>query len=107
MTYFILNVTVNPASHSAPMETSECFIFGQICACLDVLFNIGKYNPDSIDDMMIFPLGIFLLIIFVVGCTLFRWSDTDMTFPVHHESATTRSSSFVSCVFLLFALEQD
>ena len=99
MTSFILNVEIHPAPHSAPMETSECFIFGKICACLDVRGNIGKYNSPSIVDIVICPLGHFLLTIFVVGHTLFRWADTDMKFPMHHESAT--AEFYCSILFLI------
>ena len=60
------------------METSEFFMFGNICACLVVFVNIGEYNPPSIVDMVIYPLGNFASIIFVIGITLFRWADTDM-----------------------------
>ena len=69
---FILNNTVQPASHRAQMDTSGCFMFGNICAFPAVLVNIGKYNYPLIADLIIFPLGNFALIIFVVGCKLFR-----------------------------------
>ena len=65
------------------METSEYFIFGNIYACIYVLGNRGKYNPPSIIDLIICSLGNFVLIIFVVGCTLFRLEDTTTKFPVH------------------------
>ena len=81
--YFILNVTIYPASHSSPMETSACLVFGKICACISVLGSIGKYDSPSMVDMIICPLGHFSLIIFVVGRTLFRWSDTAMNLPVY------------------------
>ena len=48
-----------PTAHSATMEISKFFIFGKMCACLSVLGNIGKYNPLSIVDMIICPLGYF------------------------------------------------
>ena len=63
------------------METSECFIFGKICACLDVIGNIVKYNSPYIVDLIICPLGHFSLIIFAVGRTLFRWAYTAMDLP--------------------------
>ena len=71
MTYFILNAIIQPSSNSALMETSECFIFEKMCACLAVLGNIGEYNSPSIVDMIICPLGYFALIIFIKGHTFF------------------------------------
>ena len=99
--YFILNVTVQMASHNAPMKTSDCFMFGKICSCLAIFGNTGKSNPPSIVDLIIYPLGNFALIIFVAGCTLFRWADTSMKFLVNPESATAEFSSFVSCLFFV------
>ena len=58
-TYLILKVTVQPASHIVPMEINECFMFGNICACLHVLGNIGKFNSHSILDIIIGPLEHF------------------------------------------------
>ena len=98
---FILNDTIYPASHSSPMETSACLVFGKICACISVLGSIDKYDSPSMVDMIICPLGHFSLIIFVVGCTLFRWEDTAIEFPVHLESATTEFYSFFSCDFFV------
>ena len=72
VTYFILNFTVQPASHSAPMKTIEGYMFEEISACLVVLGNIGKYNPYSILDMIIYPLGNCELILSIVGHTLFK-----------------------------------
>ena len=84
------------------METSECFIFGKMCACLAVLGNIGKSNSPSILDLIICPLGYFALIIFIVGCTFYRWEDTAMKVPVHAESATAQFSNSISFTFFLF-----
>ena len=83
------------------METSECFMFGNLCACIAVLGNIGKYNHPSIVDLIIRPLVSFTFIIFVVSRTLFRWADTAIKFPVHPESITAEFYSFVSCVFFV------
>ena len=83
------------------MDTSECFMFGKRCDCLDLFVNVGKYNSPSIADLIICPLGKFSLIIFIVGRTLLRWKDTDVKLPVHPESATTELSSFVFCVFFV------
>ena len=105
--YFILNVTIHPASHSAPMETSECLIFGKICACIAVLGSMGKYNSPSIVDLIICPLGNFALIIFVVGCTLFRWTDTTMKLTVHNESGTVEFYCSISFLIFLLALKRD
>ena len=55
------------AAHSYSMDTSECFMFGKICAYLFVFGNIGKPNPLSIVDLIISSIGCFVLIIFVVG----------------------------------------
>ena len=63
-------------------------MFGNICACIAVLGNIGKYNHPSIVDLIIRPLVIFTLIIFVVSHTLFRWADNAIKFPVNPESMT-------------------
>ena len=60
VTYSILNVTVQPASCSDPMETSECFMFGNICAFIAVLGKIGKSNSASIMDFIIYPLGLWI-----------------------------------------------
>ena len=97
VTYFILNVKIYPTSHSATMETSECFIFGRICAYIAVLGNIGKYNSPSIVNMIICPLGNFVLVIFVVGFTLFRWADTVTKFPGHPKSAIAEFSCSICC----------
>ena len=97
---FILNVTVHPASHTSPMETCECFMFGKIFACIAIFGNIGKTHSPFIVDLIIYPLGNFALIIFFVGHTLYRWIDTAMKFPVHTESETVEFFSFVS--FFLF-----
>ena len=94
-------MTEQHASHSALMDNSECFMFGNICSCLVVLGNIGKYKPPSIVDIIIFLLGHLVLKIFVIGCTLFRWTDTVIKLSVHTESATAGFFSFVSCVFLV------
>ena len=67
------------------METSECFMLGKICAPIAIFGNIVKSNRPSILDLIICPLGYFASIIFVVGCTLFRWEDTDMRFTVYPE----------------------
>ena len=82
------------------MKTSEFFMFGKICACLDIFGNIGKSNSPSIVDLIIFPLGNVSMIIFVVGRTFFRWSDTAMNFFVRPESATANSP----LLFLVFFL---
>ena len=79
-------------------------MFGNICVCLAVLVNMGKYNSLSIVDIIICPLVQFALIILVVGCTLFRWADTAMKFPVHPESLTAEFTPFFVCFFCL-ALE--
>ena len=93
---FILNVTIHPISHIDPMETSEWFIFVDICVCLAVLVNIGECNPPSILNKMFCPWVLFPLIILVVDHTLFRWVDTAMKFP--------RSSWIRSCGIFLFYL---
>ena len=59
MKYFIINVTVHPASHNASMDTSEFFMLGKICACLARSGSIGKFNSPSIVDLIICPLGKF------------------------------------------------
>ena len=74
-------------------------MFENIFACLAVLSNMGKYNASSIVDMIIYPLGHFALIIFVIGQTFFRSADTTMKFPVHPESATVEFPSLISCMF--------
>ena len=79
-------------------------MFGNICACLAVLVNMGKYNSLSIVDIIICPLVHFALIILIVGCTLFRWADTAMKFPVHPESLTAEIFSFF-CVFFVFGAQ--
>ena len=107
MTSLILNVTIHPASHSHPMETSECLVFGKICACLAVFGSIVKYNSPSIVDLVIYLLGHIASIISVIGCTLFRWADTAMKLPVHTESATAEFSYFIYFQILLLALERD
>ena len=107
MSYFILNVTVQPASHSDIMETSECFMFGNICACITVIGNIGKYNHPSILDLIVRPLGNFTLIIFVVSCTLLRWEDTVMKFPVHSESATAEFSCSIFFLFFVVGAREE
>ena len=76
-------------------------MFGNICACLAVLVNMGKYNSLSIVDIIICPLVHFALIILIVGCTLFRWEDTAMKFPVHPESLTAELPLFL-CVFFVW-----
>ena len=70
------------------METSGCFIFGNICACIDVLGKIDKYKPLSIVDLIVCPLGHFTLITFVLCQTLFRWADNAIKLPMYPESAT-------------------
>ena len=95
---------MQPESHSDPMETSECFMFGKICESIAVFGNIGKYNPPSIVDLIICPLGHFALIIFVFGHTLFRWDNNAMKYPVNPESSTMEFSSFFLCVFVVGAL---
>ena len=102
MTSFILNLKIHPESNSDPMENSGCFIFVKMCDCLVLLGNTGKFNYPSIVDLSICPLGHFALIISVVGCNCFRWADTDMKFPVHHESATVEFSC--SIYFILFVV---
>ena len=98
-------MTANPASYNYAMETSEFIMFGKICTCLAVFGNIGKHNSNYIVDTIIYPLEKTSLIIFVVGCTLFRWEDNSMEFPVYIESATEQFPSFISCLFLCLALE--
>ena len=63
-------------------------MFVNICACIYVLGNMGKYNPPSIVDLNIYLLGHFALIIFVVCCTLFSYTDTATEFTMHTESVT-------------------
>ena len=101
VTYFIINVTIHPASRSAPMETIECLIFRKICACIAVLGSIGKYNSSSVVDLIIFPLVNFTLIIFVVGRTSFMWEDNAIELPVHHESATTEFPCSISFIIVV------
>ena len=107
MTHFILNWTIHPKSHSDTMDTSECFIFGKICYCRLVLGNMGKYNPPSIMNMIICPLGIFTLIIFIVGCKFVRWADTSIKFPVNPESATAKIFCSIYFLFFLLTLDRD
>ena len=102
---FIVNVKINPALYSAPMDTSEWFLFRIICFCLAVLGNIVKSNSPYIMDVIICILGDVSLAIFVVGCTLFRRADTSMKFIVRPESATVERSC--SIFFLFFLLEID
>ena len=100
MTYFILNLTVQPESHSVTTETSKFFVFGNICACLDVFVIIGKFNDHSMVDPIICPLGNFALIIFVGSCTLFMWEDTATKFTMHTESATAEFPLLLLVCFL-------
>ena len=102
VTYSILNVTAHPASHSVPMETIECFMFGELWDCLDIFGDIGKFNSPFIEDLIICLLGNNLLVIFAVGHKLLRWVDTAMKFPVRPESATAGFSS-LSCIFVVGA----
>ena len=88
MTSFILNITVHPVSHNSPMVTSEYFMFGKICTCIGIFVNIDKSNSPSILDLIVYPLGHFSLIIFVVGSKFFRWTYTAIKFPMRPESAT-------------------
>ena len=83
------------------METSECFIFGKIRECISVLGNIGKYNSTYIVDLIICPLGKFILIMFLVGRTLFRWANNAMKFPVHPESTTADFSRLICFLFFV------
>ena len=106
VTSLILNVTVHLESHNSSMETSECFVFGKIYACIAIFGNIGKSNSNSIVDIVIHSLGNFALIIFFVGCTLLSWADTAMKIPVHPEPATAEFSSFFLVRFLWLALQQ-
>ena len=76
-------------------------MFGHICACLDVLGNIGKSNSLSVLDLIICTLGNSLLIIFVGGCIFLTWEGTTMNFPVHPELSAEGFSYFVSCVFFV------
>ena len=46
--YFILKVTVHPASHNAAMKNNYFFILGKICACITISGSIGEYNSPSI-----------------------------------------------------------
>ena len=94
-------MTVKTASHNAPMETIECFMFGKMCACLAVFRNIDQSNSPSIVDYIMWILGNFVFIIFFVGRTLLMWEDTAMKFPVHPGSATAKFSSFVACVIFV------
>ena len=98
--YFFLNVKTHPASHSAPMETSECLIFSRILACLAVLGSIGKSNSPSIVDMIICTLGQFAFIIFDAYSTLFMWADTAIKLLVHPESVTEEFPCYI--YFLTF-----
>ena len=100
--YFILNVTINSALHSDLMETSECLILGNLFAFLDVFGSIGKSNSPPIMYLIICPLGYFALIIFIVGCTLFRWAENFTKLPVHPESVTVEFSR--SIYFLIFVV---
>ena len=93
-------MTIHIASHSSPMETSECLIFDKICAYPAVLGSIGKSNSPSIVDIIICLLGNFALIIFVVGRTLFSWANTAMKLPMHPELATVGFSCSVSFIIL-------
>ena len=65
------------------MDTSECYIFDKICACLALFGNIVKSIYPSVVDLIIYQLGSFELMIFVVDIILLRWSDTAMKFPVY------------------------
>ena len=85
------------------METSKCFMFRKLCACLYAFRNIGKSNPISIVDQIICPLGHFTLMIFVVGRTFLRWTYNIMKFPVHLEPETADFYSFFVCVFVVGA----
>ena len=91
-------MTVHPASHKYAMETSEFIMFRKICTCIAIFGNIGKHNSNYIVDTTIYPLEKTSLIIFVVGCTLFRWADTALNFPVHPESVTADFSSLICFV---------
>ena len=64
LTYFILNMTVWPASDNDPMDTCECLCLGKYVPVL-LFGNIGKsYSPSNL-YLMIYPLGIFSLVIFL------------------------------------------
>ena len=76
-------------------------MFSKIWACLYLFVNVDKYNPPSIVDLIIYPLGHFALMIFVVGCTLYRWADTVLKPPMHPDLATAEFSYFVSCLFFV------
>ena len=65
-------MTVQTSSHSDPMESSEYFMFGEICSCLGVFGDIDKPDLTFILDLIICPLGNFSFIIFFVRHTLFR-----------------------------------
>ena len=83
------------------MDTSECFIFGKICAYLAVFGYTGKYNPPLIAEMIICPLGHSALIFCFLGCKVFRSADNDMEFPVHSESATAQFSCSIYYIFFV------
>ena len=102
VTSFILNLTVQLASNNAPIEISECFMFGKFVPVL--LYLATKVNPNHLSSWI---LGHFALMIFVVSRTLCRWADTTMNFPVYPESATAEFLYFVSCMFLWLVLKRD
>ena len=72
-----------------------------MCAYRATLGSIGRYKLPTIVDLIIFPLGDFTLIVFVVGIYFFRWADNVIKFPVHTESATAELSSFDSGLFFV------
>ena len=74
---------------------------------LAVYSSIVRSNSLSIVDLIICPLGYFSLVVFVVGCTLFRWSATAKNFTLHPELEMAEFSSFVSWFFFWLDLNQD
>ena len=106
VTYFILNVTVQPVSHNDPIETSQCFMFGKIFVYLGIFGNIGTSNYPFIVNLIICPLVHFSLIISNVGLTLLRWADIAMSFQCILNQRLRIFSSFVKtfCVWRLIEI---
>ena len=83
------------------METSECFMFGRICARLAVFGNMSESNSPSVLNFIICPFVNFVLIFFVSVRTFIRWKYDTKTFPVHDELETAECSFFIVCFLLL------
>ena len=73
----------------------------EICTCLAVFGNIGKSNSPSIEDLTIFPLGYFTIILFGFGRTLLRWENTAMKYLMYPKSSTWVFSLFFYGVFFV------